>query len=176
MQQVHSRDAEVFIKYPENSIEIAEGVRIYGNFTLGGEATKRAVEAVEAALTKRQDSCTSATFENKSSGGSPTVADCAWLRDVAYGQDVGWVLAPCNLVNGKSTCYHALVTANACVFGAAANFADQAIRIGNFDVGDLTRDSINRFQLNGKVGSSGDVTCAIWSGGQSTAMWGVYHT
>jgi hypothetical protein len=45
---------------------------------------------------------------------------------------------------------------------------------GNGDIRDLVRDSINRFQWNGLVGSKGDMHCQGL--GNPAVSWGLYHT
>ena len=45
--------------------------------------------------------------------------------------------------------------------------------VGNEDVGDLVRDSINLFQQNGLVGAQGDMGCERFFG-TSNVEWAIY--
>ena len=163
---------DVVLELSEAYTDLGYGIRVYGNFTLDEEAVQTIV--------RRDDQCGGSSFENVSSGGSPTVGDCAALRDAAYGTGAGWAVGACGLSDNQhtSTCYTGLISRGTCIFGAANSFSNAAVRIGTSDVGDLTRDSINKFQLNGKVGSRGQTRCRYndpnWLDEQ--VIWGLWHT
>jgi len=133
--------------------------------TLGLAAPTSPVPASENPLVKRVNDCGGSTFENQSSGGSPTVADCRRLHDNIAG-DGTWISNP----NTQRT----LATYGTCAFGVD-NTGLGIARIGNEDIRDLIRDSINRFQWNNLVGAKGRMTCQGPTGDQ-TVTWGLYHT
>ncbi|KAJ4413620.1 hypothetical protein N0V85_003480 [Neurospora sp. IMI 360204] len=104
------------------------------------------------------DSCGASSYIKKTSGASPLVSDCASIRDY-YAQHHGRYVASWGdrLFNSG---YVRLVITNTCVFGiksSAANSYD--VNVGSRDISDLTRDSINKFQGNKRVGAEGNMIC-----------------
>ena len=159
--------------FPSHFVDLENGLRLYGNFTLG-----RAQAGPRPRLTKRAQSCTSATIEGVTSDGSASVGDCTNLVAWIWTQNVAWSVSTCGVVDGTSRCYKALVTAGTCVFGAAAKYPDEIVQVGNVDAGDLTADS-TRFQAGGRVGARGDASCLVVRGDherRSSTNWGVYHS
>jgi len=117
--------------------------------------------------------CGSSTFVNKSSGGSPLVSDCQELArqysSVAKAIEVG---------TDRGIEVHRYGT---CVFGVIQR-SPSGFYIGDDDVKDIIRDSIAVFQLNGRVGTEGDMSCTAYSttgnrpaDGYAPVWWGIYH-
>ncbi|KAF9054896.1 putative necrosis-inducing factor-domain-containing protein, partial [Panaeolus papilionaceus] len=119
------------------------------------------------------NNCGDSSFINQTSGGSPTVADCRQLAANIAG-DGTWTV---ELLE-----HHQLAQYGTCAFGVQSyyHFNTFAYRVGNSDIIDLINDSINRFQLNGLVGSKGSMPCQSdpfgWAGYTATVNWGLYHT
>lgn len=101
------------------------------------------------------DKCGDSTFHNKSTEGSPLVADCECLRDYFRTRDMnglyslskwGFNLAP-------------LASCGTCTFGAhTSNILGASV--GNTDAADIIDESIRRFQHDGRVGAEGDMGCS----------------
>ena len=98
------------------------------------------------------DECGDSTFHNKSSGGSPLVADCQclidWLR-----QNNGWFS-----VSPAGSGFAAFAHCGTCTFGAHTKNIMGTV-IGNTDIADIVQDSIKRFEWEGRVGAEGDMGC-----------------
>ncbi|KAK4121530.1 hypothetical protein N657DRAFT_577352 [Parathielavia appendiculata] len=110
--------------------------------------------------------CGDSTFENQSSGGSPRVADCWRLHDNIAGDGTWTVWGP----NHRT-----LATYGTCAFGVTCDSAGPT-EIGNGDIRDLVRDSINRFGGAGVVGAKGRMKCESPFGVWVDVEWGLYHT
>ncbi|KAK0665349.1 putative necrosis-inducing factor-domain-containing protein [Cercophora samala] len=111
-------------------------------------------------LKTRDNHCGASSFENRTSNGSPQVSDC-WRIFNNIAGDGTWT------INGFG--HRTLATYGTCAFGVDTS----AIwtYVGNEDIRDLIRDSINKYQWNGKVGSRGNMQCS-----GVAVTWGVYHT
>lgn len=111
---------------------------------------------------KRINDCGDSGFVNRSSGGSPTVADCQQLAANIAGPGT-WTLTDDR--------QHQLAQYGTCAFGAQRSPTIYAGYIGNEDIRDLIYDSISRFQWFGLVGAEGEMDC-----GSVHVYWGIYHT
>lgn len=116
--------------------------------------------------------CDASTFVNRTSTGSPTVADCLQITYNIAGGGM-WT------VSGADQ--HQLVQYGTCAFGVQPDphWPDDYVwHIGNQDIIDLIHDSVNQFQWNGLVGSLGEMECQV-AGSPSDrqhVLWGLYHT
>ena len=134
-------------------------------YTPGSANVTNPVKAGAGAVTKRAiNDCGDSTFENKSSGGSPTVADCWTLYNNIVGDGTWTVWGPD---------HHTIATYGSCAFGVTVAGIGWA-NIGNGDIRDLVRDSINKYQWNGLVGSKGYMLCQGLF--DRSVEWGLYHT
>lgn len=92
-----------------------------------------------AARTLDNDDCGASTFSGTAAPWAVTT-DCAAIRDWAYAQNTYfsiWTSTPD---------YHGIVYAGTCAFGAGTeNYFDTYV--GSSDIGDVTRDGINQFQV-----------------------------
>ncbi|KAB5566607.1 putative necrosis-inducing factor-domain-containing protein [Coniochaeta sp. 2T2.1] len=114
--------------------------------------------------------CGISTFENKNSANSPLIDDCLHLADdvLALGNKGYWYV----LVKP----YKALVHYGTCVFGLEGCCGlDQTFYIGNKDVADIIRDSVQQFGVNGQIGAKGEMGCPSGNN-PPTVMWSIYHT
>jgi hypothetical protein len=125
---------------------------------LSGEAT---------GLVKRTNECGASSFENETSGGSPWIADCLQLTNNLSGNG-NWLLA--NFGQERQLASHA-----SCKFIAQAPFT-QAIHVGDQDVQDLIRDSVNKFGRDGRIGARGIMTCAEGQNNEGNVWWWIRHT
>jgi hypothetical protein len=108
--------------------------------------------------------CGDSSFENKSSGGSPTVGDCLQIAaNISGGGE--WE------VENFAGEAHQLVQYGTCAFNVKGDGGAFDFHVGNQDIIDLIHSSIDKFQWNGLVGSKGDMHC-----GSSAVHWGLYHT
>lgn len=113
-------------------------------------------------LTKRESNnyCGDSSFENETTGGSPSVSDCQKIMsNIAGGGD--WYFGAFQ---------RTLAEYGTCAFGAEV--VGTSSKIGNQDVIDLIQASIDQFQWNGLVGAKGRMLCD-WG---YTVEWGLYHT
>ncbi|KAM5352927.1 hypothetical protein ACJ41O_005649 [Fusarium nematophilum] len=163
-------------------IELDNGVKFLGPPISPNEPAR-----ARRSLSKRQtkDSCGASSFEGVTSGGSPTVNDCAVIRNTAYNSwNTWWETRFCgNVWTGSvSTCYNPIAWYGTCLFGAARKYSglgnyDGAV--GSQDIGDLIRDSINKFQSGGRVGSRGEMKCRMSYASDpahyTSTIWGLYH-
>jgi hypothetical protein len=119
------------------------------------------------ALQKRWGFCGTSSFENQGSEASPRVTDCEQLsRNIAG--DGSWHIT--------SAGWRTLATYGSCAFGAQAREA-YVVNVGNEDIRDLIRDSINMFRRHdGKVGSKGMMECEQVGGFPIKVDWGIYRT
>ena len=118
-------------------------------------------------LAKRINDCDDSTFENQTSGGSPSTLDCQRLANDIAGDNT-WVILP-----GVQKTLH---TFGSCAFGVD-NLGGGLIYVGNDDIRDLIHDSISRFEWNGLVGAKGNMYCQSSAGVRPQYMeWGIYHT
>ncbi|KAF2798688.1 hypothetical protein K505DRAFT_357263 [Melanomma pulvis-pyrius CBS 109.77] len=119
---------------------------------------------------KSVNDCGDSTFVNKSSGGSPLIADCQQIaRNIAGGGT--WTV-------GAGGEQHQLVQYGTCAFGAAgAGSSANAAYIGNQDIIDLINTSIQKFAWFDKVGAEGKMGCQSLTGlvGGVDMKWGLYH-
>jgi len=106
---------------------------------------------VTQTLSKRDNYCGDSTFNGL---GYPWayVSDCQQLAANIVG-DGSWVIPGTNH-------WHGIASYGTCGFFARSGHANVAIsNIGNEDLRDLIRDSINKFQGNGVVGAQGGMPC-----------------
>ncbi|PSN59371.1 hypothetical protein BS50DRAFT_476817, partial [Corynespora cassiicola Philippines] len=113
--------------------------------------------------------CGDSSFENQTTGGSPTVNDCRQLARNIAGNG-RWTV-------GAGGEHRQLAQYGTCAFGAQGNKSMNWAYIGNQDIIDLINDSINRFQWNGLVGAKGSMACRGGSGQiiDTEMIWGIYH-
>ncbi|KAM0323899.1 hypothetical protein ACHAQA_008480 [Verticillium albo-atrum] len=164
-------------------IELENGVKFLGEQIKSPNEAARVRRALETRQTR--DSCGASSFENQTSGGSPTVNDCAVVCNTAHAAD-WWIKSSfCGNVwnGGSSTCYNPMIWYGSCVFGAARKYSGTGNydgAVGASDIGDLVRDSINWYQSGGRVGSRGEMKCRIANFGDpahyTATTWGLYHT
>lgn len=140
-------------------VGFAESLRLRGNELPATEPAAVEVREVESSnldgrdivtgrgtgLFKRGSYCGLSSFDNQSSGGSPTVGDCNALKDKAYAMNVYWGLnTACGGTiwnNNSFTCYYTLLTQGTCLFGGTqAQTNNIPYALGSADMGDLTRD------------------------------------
>ncbi|RDA88812.1 hypothetical protein CP532_5417 [Ophiocordyceps camponoti-leonardi (nom. inval.)] len=123
-------------------------------------------EGATFVLSKRGNMCGDSSFENRGSAGSPYASDCEVLaRNIAPGGD--WTVS--------RGAHRTLATFGTCAFGAEKG-GPWYTYVGNEDIRDLIRDSINRFKRgDGKVGARGRMHCA-GNGGGGEIIWGIFHT
>ncbi|KAK3361557.1 putative necrosis-inducing factor-domain-containing protein [Lasiosphaeria ovina] len=116
-------------------------------------------------LTERAiNDCDNSSFENQSTGGSPTVGDCQRLANNIAG-DGTWTV--------WTGTQHQIAQYGTCAFGITTVTGFWA-NIGNGDVRDIIGDSIRRFQWNGLVGAKGEMNCQ--GSGSPHVKWAIYHT
>ncbi|KAJ3546138.1 hypothetical protein NM208_g2155 [Fusarium decemcellulare] len=163
-------------------IELDNGVKF-----LGPPITPNKAARARRALETRQtaDSCGDSSFEGVTSGGSPTVNDCAVIQNTAYNVwNTWWETHFCgNVWNSKpATCYNPIAWYGTCLFGAARKYSGTGNydgAVGSRDIGDLIKDSINKFQSGGRVGSRGEMKCRLSYFGDpahyTATIWGLYH-
>jgi hypothetical protein len=125
---------------------------------LSGEAT---------GLAKRTNECGNSSFENETSGGSPLIGDCLQLTNNLSGNG-NWLLA--NLGQERQ-----LASYGTCKFIAQAPFV-HAIHVGDRDVQDLIRDSVNKFGRDGRIGARGLMTCSEGANNEGLVWWWIRHT
>lgn len=122
------------------------------------------------------DWCGDSTFVNQNSAASPLIADCMRIVDNLSVWSVG--------TNGKATWevesfakqHHQLVQYGTCAFGVQGNMGGDAyFYVGNQDIIDIIRSSVEKFGAGGTVGAKGDMTCHAGSF-PPTVTWGIYHT
>ncbi|KAK3339589.1 putative necrosis-inducing factor-domain-containing protein [Neurospora tetraspora] len=115
------------------------------------------------------DSCLASSYIKKTSGASPLVSDCASIRDY-YAQHHGRFVASWG-DRFFNRGYCRLVITNTCVFGVKS-VSTYNVNVGSRDISDLTRDSINKFQGNKRVGAEGHMIC---NGFQPTSVdWAIF--
>ncbi|KAK4171041.1 putative necrosis-inducing factor-domain-containing protein [Triangularia setosa] len=105
-------------------------------------------------LLKRANHCGASSFVGETSGGSPNAYDCMRLHDNIAG-DGTWT---------RGQGIFELAKWGNCKF-IVENLGGYLYNIGNEDIRDLIRDSVNAFQRDGRVGATGVTDCAIWGGG-----------
>lgn len=118
-----------------------------------------------------RDLCGDSTFINKSSEGSPTVADCICVRDYASNNKGSFTINSSDSDDGS---YYPVITCGTCRFGVdTSNFFGTSV--GNADIRDVMNDAIARFQSNGKIGAEGSMGCdnAFETAG---TRWAIYHS
>ena len=98
------------------------------------------------------------------------MTDCGILRDFMYSHPGSWVVQPPGPAANTR-----IVTAGTCQFGASTTFSGVTL-IGNEDVGDLTRDSINKKAAGGVVCAQGNMQCQNTVTQQASVFWALYHT
>ena len=131
-------------------------------------AVTQAAPANDLVARKKVNDCGKSTYEDETSGGSPTVADCQKIvRNIANGGT--WKVS---LIGEQYT----LVDFGTCAFGAEGNKAADTAHIGNADITDLINESIKRFQSGGRVGAKGKMSCQSDRGGMGSGdlKWGLY--
>ena len=119
--------------------------------------------------------CGASSINGRTSGGSPSVDDCAWIRDF-MGNDANsghyeasW---PGDLhTNGDWT---RLQIHGSCVFGIKTRNSNGAY-VGSTDIRDLIRDAINQAQADGRIGAEGNMGCDT-NGQQSSVDWAIFHS
>ncbi|KAJ9133277.1 hypothetical protein NKR23_g10860 [Pleurostoma richardsiae] len=151
--------------------------------SVGGEATAQQTSSTAngsgagARLRKRfqftasgedRDLCGASSFVDKTSGGSPTVADCICLRDFIRGKQGVYS------VNRDDPRFDRLATCGTCTFGVdTANFF--GTDLGNTDAADIITSAIDMFQSGGLIGAEGRVGCdnAFQTAGTD---WAIFHS
>ncbi|RCI16483.1 hypothetical protein L249_1735 [Ophiocordyceps polyrhachis-furcata BCC 54312] len=130
------------------------------------ENRTEADDGVAFLLNKRGNKCGHSSFEDRGSEASPYASDCEMLaHNIASGGD--WTVT-----HGV---HRTLAQYGTCAFGAEGG-GPWYTWVGNEDIRDLIRDSINKFKRpDGKVGSRGWMKCSGNSGG-GRILWGIYHT
>jgi len=115
--------------------------------------------------------CFSTTIDDKTSSGSPLIADCAQMA-TNIANDGTWTF--------ESVYQRQLVQYGSCAFGIKTVEALPGLLtiIGNGDIVDAVNGSIELFSWNGLVGASGQTACPEWSAtfGPVRVEWGLYHT
>lgn len=115
------------------------------------------------------DSCGASSYIRKTSGNSPLVSDCASIRDYYAGHQGRYVAYWSDRAFNSGYCR--LVITNTCVFGVKSK-SFYAVNVGSRDISDLTRDSIDKFQSNRRVGAEGHMIC---NGDQPTSVdWAIF--
>lgn len=145
-------------------------------FTIAASAIAALLAVVQAAPTTAplhaRDSigyCDTSSFENETSGASPSADDC---RQIAanIADDGDWTV-------GGYGVQHQLVQYESCAFGVESS--DWTVyKVGNQDIIDLINDSISQYESDGKIGSKGTMKCKHAVGGDGntpSVTWGLYH-
>ncbi|KAK4182421.1 putative necrosis-inducing factor-domain-containing protein, partial [Podospora australis] len=117
-------------------------------------------------LAKRANHCGGSSFQGETTGGSPSVNDCNTLRNNIAG-DGTWTQA-----GG----FRELAKYGDCKF-VIHNYANNNLfYVGNEDIRDIIRDSINQFQSGGRVGATGEMPCnhALSNTGATTIRWYIH--
>ncbi|KAG7153001.1 hypothetical protein HYQ46_001335 [Verticillium longisporum] len=105
------------------------------------------------------DACGTANFRDETSGGSPLTDHCICVRDYARDHIRGrWFFSNDDKQNNG---WFNLVGCGECGFRVYTDNFFGAI-VGDTDVRDLTTDSINRYNRNGRIGAGGDMGCRNW--------------
>jgi Pathogen effector len=114
--------------------------------------------------------CGDSSYDNQTSGASPTGGDCIQItKNIAGGGS--WE------VESSSGDQHQLVQYGSCALGVQGHTGGGSLfHVGNQDIINIIYESINKYMTNGLVGSKGTMTCQGEIGGDVTVDWGLYHT
>lgn len=115
------------------------------------------------------DTCDNTTLVNKTSGASPSVNDCAAVRDY-YRAHNGYFFASVFEAGGDPWCR--LVITGTCVFGVKSHNIF-GVYMGSSNIADLVDLSINSFQSGGRIGAEGETTCGTQA---ATVKWAIFHS
>ncbi|KAM0425546.1 hypothetical protein ACHAPT_009338 [Fusarium lateritium] len=110
-------------------------------------------------LVKRANLCGHSTFEGQTTSASPAITHCKRLSS--------------NIRKGGSwsvgSSQRQLASYGSCAFGATLKGPGSGCRVGNEDIMDIIKWSIDRFAWEGLVGSKGIMRC-----GNCVIDWGLY--
>jgi hypothetical protein len=113
--------------------------------------------------------CGDSSFENQTSGASPSVNDCLQIA-ANIGGGGSWN------VENELHHQHQLVQYGSCALGVQGSGDGAWFNVGNQDIIDLIHSSINMYQWNGLVGSKGSMPCQGPPSENVSVTWGIYHT
>lgn len=117
-----------------------------------------------------RDECGDSTFEDQTSGASPSVDDCRQIiRNIEGDGSTSWTTQ----VVGKRQ--REIARFGGCSFGVEATKVDgnADFVVGGQDVIDIINDAIARFGGGGKVGAKGEMGCT-GSVKKQKVKWGIY--
>lgn len=123
------------------------------------------------------DMCGPATFEKRTTRGSPSVADCLKIRDWYRNHDGGYFSAVLLFDLRISGDWTKLVIWDSCTIGVRGKGTVCGLKIGNTDISDLVGDAIDKFQVDGLVGAEGEMMCQTSCQGdyKEPTLWAVFH-
>lgn len=133
--------------------------------------TSKAKRFNSFASTQDRSFCGDSTFINRTTGGSPTVADCNCVRDYANDHKDTFNI---NAADSGEGSYYPIISCGTCRFGVdTKNFFGTTV--GNADIRDVMSDAIARFQFEDKIGAEGSMGCDN-SFQNAGTEWAIYHT
>ncbi|KAI5925852.1 putative necrosis-inducing factor-domain-containing protein [Camillea tinctor] len=116
---------------------------------------------------KDRNFCGTSSFENRSSGGSPSAADCECVRDFAAGHKGFY-----RINRSDADTFFPVITCGTCRFGAdTSNFF--GTQVGNEDIVDVVNTALDLFRSDGHVGAYGEMGCDN-SFQTAKTTWGLY--
>lgn len=116
-----------------------------------------------------KDYCGDSSFENQTTDASPLVEDCLQIVKNIQGTDGSW--------NTFIEQQRAIVHAGTCKLGVTGKGrkGNSNFDVGAQDVVDIIKESVDKFQFNGKVGAKGSMSCHGNIKGQDVD-WAIYHS
>lgn len=115
-----------------------------------------------------KNDCGDSTFENQTSGASPSVDDCLQIiKNIEGDGSTEWTVG----IGGQK----AIAKAGGCAFGVEADGVKGSVtyKVGGQDVIDIINESVKQFGGGGKVGAKGHMKCN-GNAGQQPVKWGLY--
>ncbi|KAH7411443.1 putative necrosis-inducing factor-domain-containing protein [Cadophora sp. MPI-SDFR-AT-0126] len=130
-----------------------EGTTVFVNSAALVDTTIDPAKKVKRLLQARSgaDRCGASSFSGIPAPWANT-GDCWAIHDYCRDRNTYWG------VWDHTSSTHPVLTAGTCVFEAGTKNIFQTY-IGSYDIRDLIRDGINKFQGNGQVGAQGDMGC-----------------
>lgn len=152
-----------------------------GLFALAAVASPISQNAAHGAISRLEsrretiNDCGDSSFTNDTSDGSPLVADCLELATLLV-TEWGDNFYTTGAIGLRST----LVEHKSCVVGGQYNVGGSIPKVGNQDIADIIRTSVEMFQWtdgNGdaRVGAEGVMQCqGMVIGDYSDVWWGIW--
>lgn len=117
-----------------------------------------------------KDHCRDSTFEDHTSGASPSVSDCRQIiRNIEGDAKTEWT--------HRITGHREILKYGSCAFGierTGGTGSQVEFMVGGQDVIDIINDSISKYGGGGKVGAKGVMNCKGTTSGRVDVEWGIY--